>query len=132
MANYIAVVHREPESEYGVSFPDFPGCITAGKTLEEAKDMAVEALKLHIKGIIEDGEKIPKPSKFDDIINRSEYSDAVAFLLISLPDIKTKRVRVNITIPDDILKKIDDIARKKGMTRSSFLTVAAQKEIEAQ
>ena len=40
MPNYIAVVHKEPASDYGVSFPDFPGCITAGKTIDEAKDLA--------------------------------------------------------------------------------------------
>jgi len=36
MAIYIALVHKEKDSAYGVSFPDFPGCISAGDTLEEA------------------------------------------------------------------------------------------------
>ena len=40
MANYIAIVHKEAKSDFGVSFPDFPGCITAGKNIDEAKDMA--------------------------------------------------------------------------------------------
>jgi len=43
MANYIAIVHKEAESDFGVSFPDFPGCITAGKDIDEAKDMAHHA-----------------------------------------------------------------------------------------
>ena len=42
--DYIAIIHNEPDSDFGVSFPDFPGCITAGRTLDEAKDMALEAL----------------------------------------------------------------------------------------
>ena len=43
MPNYIAVVHKEPDSDYGVSFPDFPGCITAGKTIDAAKDLALKS-----------------------------------------------------------------------------------------
>jgi predicted RNase H-like HicB family nuclease len=41
---YIAYLHKDRGSDYGVSFPDFPGCITAGKTLEEASRLAPEAL----------------------------------------------------------------------------------------
>ena len=52
MANYIAIVHKEPKSDFGVSFPDFPGCITAGNNIDEAKDMAEEALTLHIQSDI--------------------------------------------------------------------------------
>jgi predicted RNase H-like HicB family nuclease len=51
MANYIAIVHKEDKSDFGVSFSDFPGCITAGKNIDEAKDMAQEALTLHIQGM---------------------------------------------------------------------------------
>ena len=40
---YIAYLHKDRDSDYGVSFPDFPGCITAGKTLDEASRMAAEA-----------------------------------------------------------------------------------------
>ena len=53
--DYIAYLHKEKDSDYGVSFPDFPGCITAGRTLEEARRTAVEALALHIRGMVEDG-----------------------------------------------------------------------------
>jgi hypothetical protein len=42
MANHIAIVHKEPESDFGVSFPDFPGCITAGGNIDEAKDTAAK------------------------------------------------------------------------------------------
>src|ERR1700722_18711796 len=51
------------DSDHGVSFPDFPGCVTAGRTLEEARGMAVGALALHIQGMIEDGIAVPESSK---------------------------------------------------------------------
>jgi predicted RNase H-like HicB family nuclease len=45
---YIAYLHKDRDSDFRVSFSDFPGCVTAGKTLEEARRMAAEALALHI------------------------------------------------------------------------------------
>jgi predicted RNase H-like HicB family nuclease len=129
MANYIAVVHKDPKSDFGVSFPDFPGCITAGSSIDEAKDMAHDALSLHIKGMIEDGENIPTPSKLEDIMDDLDYADAAAILIVSVSEVKPRSVRVNITVPEDMLRKIDKIARKRGMSRSSFLVHAAQNAI---
>ena len=56
MRHYIALLHKEADSDYGVSFPDLPGCVTAGKTLDEARANAEEALALHLAGMAEDGE----------------------------------------------------------------------------
>ena len=129
MANYIAVVHKDPKSDFGVSFPDFPGCITAGSSIDEAKDMAHDALSLHIKGMMEDGDNIPAPSKLEDIMDDSDYSDAAAILIVSISETKPRSVRVNITVPEDMLRKIDTVAKKRGMSRSSFLVHAAQSAI---
>ena len=126
MSNYIGVVHKDPDSDYGVSFPDFPGCVTAGSTIDEAKDMAHEALCLHTKGILEDGEKIPDPSSLEGIMADPENADAIAFLVVAIPDQKPKSVRVNITVPENTLRQIDAMAKKRGMSRSSFLVHAAQ------
>ena len=131
MANYIAVVHKDPKSDFGVSFPDFPGCITAGSSIDEAKDMANDALSLHIKGMMEDGENIPTPSKLEDIMDDPDYADAAAILIVSVSEAKPRSIRVNITVPEDMLRKIDRIARKRGMSRSSFLVHAAQNAITA-
>ena len=129
MANYIAVVHKDPKSDFGVSFPDFPGCITAGSSIDEAKDMAHDALDLHIKGMLEDGENIPAPSNLEDIMADPDYSDAVAILVVTVSEEKPRSVRVNITVPEDMLRKIDAVAKKRGMSRSSFLVHAAQNAI---
>jgi predicted RNase H-like HicB family nuclease len=129
MANYIAVVHKDAKSDFGVSFPDFPGCITAGSSIDEAKDMAHDALSLHIKGMMEDGENIPTPSKLEDIMDNPDYSNAAAILIVSVSESKPRSVRVNITVPEDMLRKIDTIAKKRGMSRSSFLVHAAQNAI---
>lgn len=62
MRNYIGLIHKDAESDYGVSFPDFSGVVTAGADLDDARAMAEEALALHIEGLVEDGEAIPEPS----------------------------------------------------------------------
>ncbi len=55
MAKYIAILCKDADSDFGVEFPDFPGCVTAGSTLDEAGRFAEEALRLHVEGMVEDG-----------------------------------------------------------------------------
>jgi len=88
MANYIAIVHKDPKSDFGVSFPDFPGCITAGRNIDDAKDMAQEALTLHIQGMIDDGDQLPVPSKLEEIMADPDFVDAAAYLVVEIPDAK--------------------------------------------
>ena len=79
--NYVAIIHKDPDSDFGVSFPDFPGCITAGRTLDEAKAPALEALTGHIGVMREAGEPVPAPSTLDKAINHPQSRDGVAFLV---------------------------------------------------
>lgn len=127
--DYIALIHKEKDSDYGVSFPDLPGVITAGSDLEEARAMAAEALALHLEGLQVDGEPIPEPSSLDDVMANKENRDAVAFL-VSVA-LQPKSMRVNVTIPSDVLEAIDKRASDEGFTRSGFLTQAARKALAA-
>ena len=120
---YIAYLHKDRKSDYGVSFPDFPGCITAGITLEEARRMAVEALTFHIEGITEDGEAIPQPSSLDQLAKDPAMKGAVAFLVTV--DITEKSKRFNITARKSQMDEIDRRAKRSGMTRSSYIVAAA-------
>ncbi len=115
---YIAYLHKDKKSDFGVSFPDFPGCITAGKTLEEARSMAGEALLLHIRGMLEDGEAVPEPSTIDDIAKDTALKNAVAFLVNANIE---KTVRINITARESQLKRIDQLARRAGISRSAYM-----------
>jgi predicted RNase H-like HicB family nuclease len=120
---YIAYLHKEKNSDFGVSFPDFPGCIAAGKTLEEARKLAVEALKLHMEGMIEDGEALPEASTLDQLAKDPAMKGAVAFLVsVEAPE---KTVRVNITARDSQIEVIDMLARAAGMNRSSYMVQSA-------
>jgi predicted RNase H-like HicB family nuclease len=129
MADFIALIHKADNSDYGVSFPDFPGCVTAGTTLDDARVMAAEALAFHVDGMIEDGEAIPAPSSLSRIMKERENRDAVA-MLVTLAD-KPHSVRVNITLPDDLLQQIDHHAQTEGYTRSGLLAKAARRLLQS-
>ena len=132
MPKYIAVIHKDADSDFGVSFPDFPGCVTAGGTVDEAKDLASEALTLHIQGMLEDGETIPQPARFEQVLDLPDFEDALAFFVVgvSLDKLKRKTARINITVPRDTLDRIDAYAKRRAMSRSAFLVRAAEKAIE--
>jgi predicted RNase H-like HicB family nuclease len=125
MRQYIGLIHKDANSDYGVSFPDFPGCVTAGRDLDEARAMAEEALALHIEGMAADGEAIPEASSLESVMNDAENRDGVAILVrVASPVAKT--VRVNITLPEDVLNAIDHYSENHGLTRSGFLVKAAK------
>jgi predicted RNase H-like HicB family nuclease len=123
--DYIAYLHKDKGSDFGVSFPDFPGCITAGKTLDEAHRMAAEALSLHIAGLVEDGEEIPAPSTLDALANDPAQEGAVAFLVHVDPVATERTVRINITAREKQLEEIDKLANKAGLTRSAYMVQSA-------
>ena len=104
MRQYIALIHKDADSDYGVSFPDLPGVISAGGTLDEARAMATEALAFHLEGLAEDGEAVPEPSSLEAIMSAKENRDGVA-VLIAAPDVEVKSVRINITMPADVLAR---------------------------
>lgn len=126
MAEYLALIHKEPHSAYGVSFPDLPGCVTAARSLTEAMQRASEALALHVAGMAEDGLPLPAPSDLDTVMADPENRGAVAFLVPLPAAARAKVVRVNLTFPADELAAIDGFAQGHGYTRSGFLLRAAR------
>ena len=126
MRQYIALIHKEADSDYGVSFPDLPGAISAGRTLDEAREMAAEALALHLEGLAADGEAAPEPSSLEEIMSNAQNREAVA-VLIPAPATEVRSVRINVTMPADVLDQIDRYAEQQGFTRSGFLAQAAKK-----
>ncbi len=124
MTNYIALIRKEPNSDFGVEFPDFPGCITAGRDLDEARKMAAEALALHIHGMMEDGELLPTPSSLDAIMEDRANKDAVAFLVDSA-GAPPRGIRLNVILPEDLVREIDRSTRN----RSRFLAEAAREKL---
>ncbi len=129
---YVAFVHKEPGSVYGVSFPDFPGCISAGKTADEALHNAVEALAGHVAGMRADSDEIPEPRELDAIMADDELAEdrkgaTIAFVPLVVD--RGSSVRVNISLDAGLLEAIDDAAKARKMTRSAFIASAVRNEI---
>jgi predicted RNase H-like HicB family nuclease len=124
MTSYIGLIRKDADSDFGVDFPDFPGCVSAGTTLDEARRMAQEALELHVSGMVEDGEELPAPRSLEAIMANPENGDAVAFL-VTLREPADRAVRVNITLPERLLRRIDERVKN----RSAFLARAAEKAL---
>ncbi|CCD83918.1 putative DNA-binding transcriptional regulator [Bradyrhizobium sp. ORS 285] len=126
MRYYIGLIHKDADSHFGVSFPDLPGVVTAGTTLDDARVMAEEALALHIEGLVEDGEAIPEPSSLEQIMSHRTNRSGVAVLVPAKVE-QSRAVRVNVTLPEDVLAQIDRYAEAHGFTRSGLLVQAAKK-----
>ena len=124
MTSYIALLRKQPRSDYGVDFPDFPDCITAGRSLEEARRMASEALAFHVDGMRQDDQPVPPPSSMDTIMASRHNRDAIAFL-VDLAEKSQRAVRINISLPEDIVRSIDKVAAN----RSRFLADAARERL---
>jgi predicted RNase H-like HicB family nuclease len=73
MRHYIGIVHKEARSGYGISFPDFLGLVTAAASLDEAYERSIEALALHVEGLLAEGEIIPNPSTFEQMRDNPDY-----------------------------------------------------------
>jgi predicted RNase H-like HicB family nuclease len=120
---YPALIDKDEDSDFGVSFPDFPGCVSAGETLEEAVLGAQEALAGHIALMAADGDALPKPTLLEDVAQEKEPSTvAITLIPIVLPG---RARRVNVTLDEALLEEIDQISTN----RSGFLAEAARAEL---
>lgn len=126
MASYIALLHKDHDSDFGVSFPDFPGCVTAGKTLDEARQLAREALEFHVEGMIEDGERLPRASGLEQVVQEADVKGALVLLVdLDVTKLSGPAERINISVSKKALRLIDEAAEAAGESRSSFLVRSA-------
>lgn len=126
---YIAIIHKDGDSAYGVTLPDFPGCFSGADTLDAVPAAIQEAVELWAEG-----EKIdpPTPSTFDDVATLDAAQGGMLMLVdISFDFLDQKAVPVNITMPVYMRDRIDSAAKRSGLNRSQFLQRAAQSFIDA-
>lgn len=129
---YIAFIHKDPDSVYGISFPDVPGCISAGETIDEAVRNAVEALSGHVRMLEADGDPVPSPRDYDAIMSDpalAEDREGAMTTVVPLVRDRGSTVRINVSFDLGLLEAIDAAARSRKQTRSAFLASAARREI---
>lgn len=84
MSGYIALVHKDEGTSYGVSFPDVPGCISAGDTFEEAITNASEALSGHLALMRADGDRVPEPRSYEDLRRDSTFAEDAVDAIVTV------------------------------------------------
>jgi predicted RNase H-like HicB family nuclease len=126
MLQFIGIIHKDGDSDYGISFPDFVGCVSAGKDVDEVLAMAHEALQGHIDTMREYGDPLPdRPMSFQQVMQHDLAKDAVLFIGVSarLPN---KTVRVNVMLDEHLLQEIAEVSSN----RSAFLAEAARERLQ--
>lgn len=122
------------DGKVSVIFPDVPGCLPWGDTVEEAFADAIESLELHLEGLAEDGDPIPAPSGRAQAWEKFAAARASAgkaipegteVQLVPAPELSEQPTRVNVSFKRFTLEMIDRKAAAAGMTRSGFLAAAA-------
>ncbi|MDC7785007.1 type II toxin-antitoxin system HicB family antitoxin [Rhodoplanes sp. TEM] len=130
---YVAIVEKDPDSAFGVWFPDVEGCFSAGDTLAEAAANAAAALRQHVEALESAGRPVPSARALDEVREDADVSEALAAgaLLIAVPLLSDagRTVRINVSLDKGLVDQIDDAASARGLTRSAFLAQAAREKI---
>lgn len=127
MTYYIGIVHKDEGSSYGISFPDLPGCFSAGEDLAELERNAIEAIELFL-----DGEEVDSfPARDMNAIEASIDPGEKGYTLMAVPFLRSggRTVRVNFTVDASTLAAIDAAAKRRNLSRSAFLVSAAHNEM---
>lgn len=128
MRYYTAIVHHDEGSAYGLTFPDLPGAFAAADTWEDIPKAVADALDLWFED-----QPDMAPASIDEVRKRDDVAVdlAAGAVLMPVPYIPadTAVERVNVTLERGLLRAIDETAKARKMTRSSFLASAARREL---
>ena len=108
---------------YSAEVPDLPGAITEADSIEELERSVKEASSLWMECVLDENKSIPAPTSIESHTNKPEYQDCL-WLLVDFPlnDISDKAERINITIPSRVLRRLDNLAKNAGESRSGYIT----------
>ena len=122
---YPVYVHMgNAKHAHGVTFPDFPGCFSAADEWSDLPDAIQEAVQAHFHG---EPETVPQPTPLEVLAADPQYQGGVWLLAdVDLSRIDTRPVRLNVSLPSNLVQQIDKWADAHHMTRSGFLAKAAQ------
>lgn len=127
MPTYFALIEKDTDSAFGISFPDVPGCFSAADEVDDVLRNAIEALELHLED-----DTAPKARALDQVAADRDVRQALetGAYLLAVPLIRNERrpVRINISLDKGTVDAIDNAARRRGLTRSAFIAEASLKE----
>lgn len=120
--NYAIAIEHQPGTAYGVEIPDLPGCFSAGDNLDDAIANAREALAFHVEGLLDSGAPVPAPKGLEAHAGKREYASRTwAIISVDLSALSGKARRLNISLPERVVRRIDAAAARSGESRSGFI-----------
>lgn len=123
----IAIEPGTKTRAYSVVVPDLPGCFSAADdSIDQAIELAKEAIELWIETALDQNETVPQPSNIADLQKKREFKGWVWAIVEIDPALLSNTIeRVNITLPKRILAKLDKTAKAQGTTRSGLIAELA-------
>lgn len=127
MSSVYALIHEEG-GIFGISFPDFPGCISTGRDEDEVLRKGVQVLALHVAGMVEDGDPLPLIRDLAQLRIDSDFIEDSQTAIITLVPFEApgRSIRLNISMDESLLEAVDRAASTAGQSRSAFLAEAAR------
>lgn len=124
---YPALFHETEEGGFWVSFPDIPECMTQGEDMQQAYEMAVEALGLSLSSMEDDKEEIPKASSPRDVaMEEGSFLVVIEFDMAEYRRVHCSRaVKKTLSIPE----WLNDIAIKQNVNFSQVLQEALMEKV---
>ncbi|KMQ75274.1 type II toxin-antitoxin system HicB family antitoxin [Marinobacter subterrani] len=114
---------------HGAEVPDFPGCFSAADGWDELAGNIQEAVELYCE---DEDMVVPSATPLEKLISNPDYQGGIWMMVdIDTGKLKTKSVRLNVSLPEGLLRRIDDEAKSRHMSRSAFLAMSAQRELGA-
>ncbi len=131
----IAIEVGDEQHAFSVAVPDLPGCFSAGDTFDEAIANAREAIEGHLESLSEHGDPIPTATAIQQHLDNPGFTGWIwAAVEVDVTPYLGKSHKVNVTLPDLLIKRIDSTVAKHSdyKSRSGFLARAALHELERQ
>jgi predicted RNase H-like HicB family nuclease len=132
MARYFVLIDGKAGA-YGVSFPDLPGCVAMGKTMDAALTNAADALRDWVEATEEGGGKVPRARALETLRRDLEVKAALAAgaSIATVPLVREtgKPVKANLSIDSGVLAALDEEAQRRKLTRSAFIELLARETL---
>ena len=124
---YRAILDQAGDGGYGVVFPEVPGCTSHGATPEQALAMGAEALAGHFELLARDGDPLPEPAPLDTPLPPALVEDAPIYVALVPVEVPGKALRINLSMEEGLVRRVDRAAERRGMSRSAFLAEGARR-----
>jgi len=124
---YPAVLEKADKNTYAVWLPDFPDCVAAGTTQEQALEKLEARLIQVAESLAERDQELPEPTPIGVI---EKLKGFIAFVMVKVAPPNASE-RVNVYLPKNLIARADQRAADLGMSRSSFFGLALNLALSA-